>query len=102
MNPFTLPFYPPLILQHSSEILAPHSEYQILHPDDDSLDNPSSHHWPAVDQKFRKALPDLWYFKRMTYRAVLMETSKSLICLDGIDCSKERLKSHKMLSSLSR
>lgn len=93
MNPFTLPFYPPLILQHPSEILAPHSEYQILHPHDD----PASHHWPSVDSKFRKNLPDLWYFKRMTYRAVLMETSKSLISLDGIECAKERPRLAKML-----
>lgn len=102
LNPFTLPFYPPLILQDHSEIVAPHSEYQILHPDDDSVSNPTSHHWPAVDQKFRKALPDLWYFKRMTYRAVMLESAKNLVTLDGIDCKQERNRLPKMLSGLSK
>jgi protein NUD1 len=88
MNPLTLPFYSPFVSPPSA-LLPSHSEHQILHPDDD--DAPSSPaDWPAIDAKFRKSLPDDWYSKRATYRAVILQTVPSLLKLDGLLVAKER------------
>lgn len=89
MNPLTLPFYPPFV-NPPSALLPSHSEHQILHPDDDD-DAPSTPaDWPAIDSKFRKALPDEWYSKRATYRTVILQTVPSLLKLDGLLVGKER------------
>lgn len=92
-----------MLVQTPNNVVASHSEYQILHPDDDDpTPTRLSSQWTAVDRKFRKALPDAWYYKRMTYRAVLLESAKSLMQLDGVECSKERLKLRKVLPELVR
>ncbi|KAM0751427.1 hypothetical protein T439DRAFT_380394 [Meredithblackwellia eburnea MCA 4105] len=97
MNPLTLPFYAPLVLQQGSD-LPPHSDYRILHPEDDqestntNTDIPRSRQWAAIDQKFRKALPDPFYLRRKTYRTVLMKACESLVELDGLEMGRERKK----------
>lgn len=101
MNPLTLAYYPPLMIQ-LADSLPPHADYQILHPDDDQGAVAKSSQWTAVDRKFRKALPDAWYFKRMTYRAVLLQVVPTLVSLDGIDCAKERPRLAKTLGGLAK
>lgn len=104
MNPLTLPFYPPFVSPRS-EVLPSHCEYQILHPDDDSpplSSSAESQQWTAVDHKFRKALPDTWYFKRASYRAVLLQTVPTLVSLDGIRCERERPKLARVLDKLEQ
>ncbi|GAA5913799.1 uncharacterized protein JCM6883_003995, partial [Sporobolomyces salmoneus] len=107
MNPITLAFYPPL--GPSTETLLPsHREHQILHPDSlpsssssltsTSLQTPTD--FAALDTKFRKALPDEWYFKRSAYRAALMQAVPPIIKLDGIDCTRERKKLRKVVENL--
>jgi len=107
MNPITLAFYPPL--GPSTETLLPsHREHQILHPDSlpassSALTSQSTTTPPdfnALDTKFRKALPDEWYFKRSAYRAALMHAVPNLIKLDGIDCTKEKKKLKKVVDKL--
>lgn len=93
MNPLTLPFYAPLVFPQGSD-LPSHSEYRILHPDDDDAGStsslPRSRQWSSIDLKFRKALPDTYYLRRKTYRAVVLEMCVSVVELDGIECAKER------------
>ncbi|GAA5981011.1 hypothetical protein JCM5350_000011 [Sporobolomyces pararoseus] len=110
MNPITLAFYPPL--GPSTETLLPsHREHQILHPDSlpappsssaalTSTSTPAPPDFVALDTKFRKALPDEWYFKRNAYRAALMHAVPTLIKLDGIDCTRERKKLRKVVEKL--
>lgn len=97
MNPLTLAYYPPLLLQSVStaSALPSHSEYQILHPDDD--DHPArsslrSQSWECIDHKFKKALPDEWLFKRLSYRSVILKSCPTVMNLDGIQVTeKERV-----------
>ncbi|KAI5475630.1 leucine-rich repeat protein [Pseudohyphozyma bogoriensis] len=98
MNPLTLAFYPPLVLQQGDD-LPPHSEYRILHPADDNQ-IARSRQWSAIDHKFRKALPDAFYLKRMSYRALVLQVVPTLVSLDGIECAKERPKLAKAMSGL--
>ncbi|KAL8290415.1 hypothetical protein RQP46_002673 [Phenoliferia psychrophenolica] len=101
MNPLTLAFYAPLVLQQGPD-LPPHSDYRILHPEDDLTPAhgdgerdggdgmPRSRQWSAIDHKFRKQLPDKYDLRRRTYREVLMETCPRLVELDGLAVGKER------------
>ncbi|GAA5867490.1 hypothetical protein JCM8547_007523 [Rhodosporidiobolus lusitaniae] len=109
MNPFTLAFYPPMV--PSSESLLPsHAEHRILHPDSlpsstpaSSIADPatSSKAWQTLDTKFRRALPDEWYHKRVAYRSVVMQSVPTLLRLDGVDCAKERPKLVKRVEKLA-
>lgn len=110
MNPFTLPFYPPLVMQ--ADDAAPHSTYAILHPDDlpsaptsslaegaKTASSSQASLWAKLDRKYRKSLPDTWYFKRTTYRAVMWHIAPTLVELDGVGCGeRERQKLTEMLS----
>ncbi|GAA6015309.1 hypothetical protein JCM11491_001007 [Sporobolomyces phaffii] len=106
MNPITLAFYPPLGPATDS-LLPSHSQHQILHPDSlpapttssTSLDTRSTD-FNSLDQKFRRALPDEWYFRRSAYRAALMHALPGLVRLDGIDCARERKKLSKVVDRL--
>ena len=91
MNPLTLAFYAPLILQ-SGPTLPPHSDYRILHPSDDNASSeiPRSSQWSAIDSKFRRNLPDEFGLRRKTYRAVVIDVCALLVELDGIECERER------------
>ncbi|KAK4699944.1 protein NUD1, partial [Phenoliferia sp. Uapishka_3] len=103
-NPLTLPFYAPLVLQQGDD-LPPHSDYRIIHPDDDAGEDsngvPRSRQWSAIDHKFRKSLPDTYYLRRKTYRAIILETCPGVMELDGIECSKERRRLDKAVSGLA-
>lgn len=105
MNPITLAFYPPLGPSTDS-LLPSHREHQILHPESLTRNSgalstaDSRPDFDALDSKFRKALPDEWYFKRSAYRAALMHAVPSLVKLDGIDCTKERKKLRKVVDRL--
>jgi hypothetical protein len=98
MNPLTLSFYPPLLVPPPSS--TPHADDRIVSPVDSS---PSpSQLWTLTDRKFRKALPKKWYFKRMTYRAIILQMVPSLIELDGVGCAGERPRIRKTLEGLDR
>lgn len=86
MNPLTLPFYPPYLTAPTPTRLPPHAEHEIL-PSSSS----SSAEWSALDTKFRQSLPDSWYSKRATYRAIVLSVVPGLRKLDGVVVgSKER------------
>lgn len=102
MNPFTLPLYPPLLLATEG---APHTTHQILHssslpPTGTSSTTVSSLPsrgngvaWPLLEAKYRKSLPDKWYYRRMSYRAALLDAAPGLEELDGIEIgARERRK----------
>ncbi|ORY73857.1 hypothetical protein BCR35DRAFT_293569 [Leucosporidium creatinivorum] len=99
MNALTLPFYPPFVSPPSA-LLPSHSEHHILHPDDDEAPSSSPADWPAIDSKFRKSLPDEWYSKRATYRAVILQTVPSLLRLDGLLVAKERPRLARVVTKL--
>lgn len=100
MNPLTLAFYPPLVMQDSDEAIPPHADYPIIHPAEDGPEA-RSRQWHAIDHRFRKSLPDAFYLKRMTYRALLLEAVPSLECLDGIPCTaRERAKLASAMSKM--
>ena len=113
MNPLTLSFYPPYVTP-SHEILPNHAQHQILHPetlstnatkltsyaqtDTSAKDSPD---WNQIDKKFRRALPDEWYNKRASYRAIIMSVCPQLIKLDGVECERERVKLGKTMAKLA-
>lgn len=104
MNPLTLSFYPPFTSPPTT-LLPSHAEHQILHPDDEKgatvEGTGRSSSWTAIDKRFRRALPDEYYFKRASYRAVLLQVVPTLRRLDGVDCSKERPKLSRVLQKMA-
>lgn len=95
LNPATLGFYPPLLVDDSAiDDGAPHSQYRIL---------PSRASWSEVDAKFRRALPNAYYLKRATYRAVILHSCPRLRVLDGLPVAKaDRARAAKLLRGLER
>lgn len=107
MNPFTLAYYPPLG-PPSDSLLPSHAEHRILHPSSLSSLGPEGPSavvaptpWAQLDTKFRRAMPDEWYHRRAAYRAVVLESSPSLVRLDGLDCTKERSKLKRRMEKLA-
>jgi len=127
-NPLCSAFYPPLLLSStpSSAVasgsperdddalaVAPHlNQYQIVTKD-------QSDNWHSMDDRFRKSLPNEFYLKRMTYRAIILTTCdhsptehpqrdrqdghQKLKWLDGIRITDlERRKLEKFLRGISR
>ncbi|PLW48663.1 hypothetical protein PCANC_04914 [Puccinia coronata f. sp. avenae] len=127
-NPLCSSFYPPLLLSStpSSAVaggstardvnpsdVAPHlNQYQIVTKD-------QSDDWHSMDDRFRKSLPNEFYLKRMTYRAIILNTCDNrpgenaqqekqdghhkLKWLDGIKITDlERRKMEKFLRGISR
>ncbi|KAK4048161.1 Protein nud1 [Microbotryomycetes sp. JL221] len=100
MNPLTLSFYPPFI-SPPTVVLPCHAEHQIVHPDAERVvRSKEPHEWPAIDKKFRRTLPDLYFFKRASYRAVVLDAVPSLLQLDGLHLDKERPKLAKVIDKL--
>ncbi|KAK4046693.1 Protein nud1 [Microbotryomycetes sp. JL201] len=91
MNPLTLAFYPPFI-SPPSVAMPSHAEHQILHPDDEPSPLIEPANWPSIDKKFRRTLPDRYYFKRASYRAVVLHSVPTLVQLDGLNLDRERPK----------
>ena len=101
MNPLTLAFYPPFITP-PSVLLPSHAEHQIVHPDDEAVPLAlEPRDWPIVDRKFRRALPDEYYFRRASYRAILLQSVPSLVQLDGLDVERERPRLEQVLDRLA-
>ncbi|KAM0790169.1 hypothetical protein ACM66B_005488 [Microbotryomycetes sp. NB124-2] len=100
MNPLTLPFYPPFI-SPPSVAMPSHAEHQILHPDDEPTRLVEPRDWSAIDKKFRRTLPDEYYFKRASYRAVVLHSVPSLLQLDGLCLDKERPKLARVIEKLT-
>lgn len=94
MNPSTLGFYPPLLVEDATDDGVPHATYRIVS---------SRAPWSDVDTKFRKSLPNEYYLRRATYRAVLLHTCPRLRLLDGLLVSKaDRVRMGKLLRGLER
>lgn len=94
MNPATLSFYPPLLVEDSTEDGVPHANYRIV---------ASRSPWSDVDTKFRRSLPNQYYLRRATYRAVVLHTCPRLRLLDGLTVSKaDRGRTAKLLRGLER
>lgn len=109
MNPLTLSFYPPFTSPPTA-ILPPHAEHQILHPDDKDENEGTikgaegeGRAWSAIDSRFRRALPNEYYRKRSTYRAIMLQVVPTLRKLDGLECGvKERAKLAKVVDKMAR
>ena len=108
MNPLTLSFYPPFTSPPTT-YLPPHAEHQILHPDAGQLlpsgdgGDDGARSWSAIDTRFKRALPDEYYCRRATYRAVLLQVVPTLRRLDGLECgTKERAKLSKVVDKMVR
>lgn len=78
-----------------------------MHPEDKATDKAaaaeSSLSWSAIDARFRRALPDEYYCKRSSYRAVMLQVVPTLKRLDGLECGeKERIKLAKVMDKMAR
>lgn len=83
LNPVCLPFYLPLATAlHPAQLgsgdgaLVPESAPPEL--------------WQQMDKRYRRAMPDEWYLKRVTYRNLILSAAPKLEVLDGIGCTGER------------
>ena len=94
MNPLTLGFYPPAVPKPAH---APHADYDLASPSGEGDSRAAeagagADGWAGLDKKFRRALPDEWYFKRATYRMAMLVAGPRLVRLDGLGCAGERAK----------
>jgi hypothetical protein len=113
MNPCTLAFYPPHLVQDDESAAPLHADYKILHPDVERDEEEGEGQgqgegrrrwtaaWKDVDAKFRRALPDAWYMRRMAYRALILQTCAGIRMLDGLQVGRrERAKMDKLLKGV--
>ncbi|QRW06729.1 Septation initiation network scaffold protein cdc11 [Ceratobasidium sp. AG-Ba] len=85
MNPFSLGWYLPLLVQ-PSETTGKH-------------DAP----WSDLDVKFRRDLPDELYIGRLAYRGLIMRVCTQLRIMDGIEITTpERAKAQKLLAGIEK
>ncbi|KAH9824344.1 hypothetical protein DFH28DRAFT_1118169 [Melampsora americana] len=105
MNPFCSSFYAPLLAELGSH-KSPHlNQYEIIASSANSSTPcmPKSQQWKSMDERFRKALPNEYYLKRTTYRALVIGTNLKLKVLDGLSIDEpERKKMAKFLRGLGR
>lgn len=103
MNPFNSPFYAPLLAEVNGAMAdqGPHmSQYEIIAS---TPRLPGSKLWASMDERFRKALPNEFYLRRTTYRALVIGTNVRLKLLDGLSVDEpERKKMAKFLRGLGR
>jgi len=84
MNPCTLGWYLPLLLQDARG---------ALQPCEGGMEG-----WEELDRKFRLDLPDAGYIGRLAYRGLIMRGCGGLRVLDGVRISeKERRKAEELL-----
>lgn len=100
MNPATLSFYLPIMLPKTKakngkrDADGTMTSVASLEADDAAV--PAN--WAALDNQFRKHLPDEWYSKRLVYRGLLMASCPDLRTLDGVVISSgERRKAALLL-----
>ncbi|MBW0462828.1 hypothetical protein O181_002543 [Austropuccinia psidii MF-1] len=130
-NPVCAPFYPPVLLHSTSPTISDHpntttnpttavhlNQYQIV-----SSDQKGKEDWQLIDDRFRKSLPNQFYLRRMTYRALILRScglshqdsksdstshphqivNKQLKWLDGLKVDEiERKKLEKFMRGLSK
>ncbi|KAK7048103.1 hypothetical protein R3P38DRAFT_2867383 [Favolaschia claudopus] len=85
MNPCTLGWYLPLIVQEGGE------------------PELSSSRWAELDSRFRRGLPDAVYVGRMAYRGLVMRGCVGVRVLDGVCVTeKERAKAQGVLRLMER
>lgn len=100
MNPATLSFYLPIMLP-KTKASAKKRDADGSMPSLASLEadeNAVPENWAALDNQFRKHLPDEWYSKRLVYRGLLMASCPQLRTLDGVVISSgERRKASLLL-----
>lgn len=94
MNPLTLGFYPPTVPKppHAS-----HDDYNPAPPAEReatgeqlSQAGQEADSFGALDKRFRRALPDAWYFRRAAYRMAVLVAGPRVVRLDGVECAGER------------
>ncbi|EGG09029.1 uncharacterized protein MELLADRAFT_77162 [Melampsora larici-populina 98AG31] len=104
-NPFCSSFYAPLLAELGTN-KSPHlNQYEIIASSANSSTPcmPKSQQWNSMDERFRKALPNEYYLKRTTYRALVIGTNLKLKVLDGLYIDEpERKKMGKFLRGLGR
>lgn len=82
MNPCTLGWYLPLIVQGEGEL--------------------SAGRWAELDGRFRRGLPDAVYVGRLAYRGLVMGACSGVRVLDGVCVTeKERAKTVGVLARLA-
>lgn len=111
MNPFSLGWYLPLLVNDLPGALQPSERGIALLNDADTAsaspqkrsrgtDKPS---WQDLDERFRRDLPDAIYVGRLGFRGLVMRACPKLTILDGVVVSEaEREKSSKLLKGLER
>ncbi|TDL23216.1 hypothetical protein BD410DRAFT_747256 [Rickenella mellea] len=93
MNPCTLAWYLPLLVQDVPGALQPDSE--------GGGGGKKKTQWEEMDAKFRRDLPDGTYGARLAYRGLVMEACPRIRVVDGVAVSsKERVKSRKLLGGV--
>ncbi|KAG8927688.1 hypothetical protein FRC02_007914 [Tulasnella sp. 418] len=109
MNPFSLGWYLPLIISDLPSALQPSEEHD--RPDDGEghgvLGHPRRNSkvasWQALDDRFRRDLPDEVYLARMGFRGLVLRACERLTMFDGIEVTMpEREKSAKLLRGLEK
>lgn len=91
MNPCTLHFYLPVMIPGTSTSAA--GDHLVVPtkcsiPDD---------RWNLVDANFRQGLPDEWYCKRMTYRALVTMACPRMSKMDGLILTEGEMKKARRL-----
>ncbi|KAG6815980.1 hypothetical protein H0H87_009683 [Tephrocybe sp. NHM501043] len=80
MNPCTLGWYVPLLVQNAAGALEPREGGS------------------GMDRRFRRDLPDKEYLGRLAYRGLIMGGCRGIRVLDGVEVTeKERAKAHQLL-----
>lgn len=86
MNPATLSFYLPIMLPSKSQRRGAEADKAGKTKEDESRGGGvlADANWPALDEQYRRQLPDAWYSRRLFYRGLVLAACPHLRSLDGI------------------
>lgn len=112
MNPCTLGWYLPILVQDAPGALQPSEDTHWAHHRRNVVDKnhqsklsntigPYGVSWQDLDSKFRNDLPDEAYVGRLAYRGLAMRACPKIKMLDGIIIEKgEREKAERLLQGV--
>lgn len=102
MNPATLSYYLPIMLPSKTKTRKVNGKEEGMEKEkeDESRGGavPADANWPALDEQYRKQLPEEWYSRRLFYRGLVFSACPHLRSLDGVAVtSGERRKAAQLL-----